>query len=91
MFEEWRYLDDCSLYKKKHENKRFYEFLTGLNRELDDIRGIILGQPQRQLVKYLWRLVMMKETTRPSEGIPALNTSNGPLKHYKSIRPRTNF
>lgn len=31
-------------YKKRLENKRVYEFLVGLNRDLDDVRGCILGR-----------------------------------------------
>lgn len=43
-YEEWKCPKDIVLYKKKQENKRVYEFLAGLNWELDDIRGQILGR-----------------------------------------------
>ena len=31
-------------FKKKMENERVFEFLTGLNRELDDVRSRVLSR-----------------------------------------------
>lgn len=41
--EEWECTGDSVRYKKRVENERDFEFLIGLNRDLDDFRGRILG------------------------------------------------
>ena len=42
--EDWECRGDTVKYKKKLENEIVFEFLAGLNQELDDVRGRILGQ-----------------------------------------------
>ena len=42
--EEWECLRDTIRYKKRLENERVFEFLAGLNRDLDDVKGRILGR-----------------------------------------------
>ena len=42
--EEWECMKDNVRFKKKMENKRVFEFLTGLNRELDDVRSKVLNR-----------------------------------------------
>ncbi|RVW33188.1 Retrovirus-related Pol polyprotein from transposon RE2 [Vitis vinifera] len=42
--EEWEYTGDSVRFKKKMENERVFEFLTGLNRELDDVRSKVLNR-----------------------------------------------
>ena len=42
--EEWECMKDNVRFKKKMENKRVFEFLTGLNRELDDVRSRVLSR-----------------------------------------------
>lgn len=37
--EEWDCPSDCEWYKKKVENERVFEFLIGLNQELDDVEA----------------------------------------------------
>lgn len=100
--EEWKCLNDCSLYKKMQENERVYEFLAGLNRELDDVRGRILGQrpipPTSEVFAEVRqeearRLVMMKETAELAGEMSALNAKNNgvgpPFKMSKSIGPKS--
>ncbi|GAV82860.1 UBN2_3 domain-containing protein, partial [Cephalotus follicularis] len=40
---DWEGLEGNQKFKKHLEKERLYEFLAGLNRELDEVRGIILG------------------------------------------------
>ncbi|XP_057952074.1 uncharacterized protein LOC131146466 [Malania oleifera] len=42
--EEWECSGDSTRYKKRLENERVFEFLAGLNSELNDVRGRILGR-----------------------------------------------
>ena len=42
--EEWECTSDGVRFKKKMENERVFEFLTGLNRELDDVRSRVLSR-----------------------------------------------
>ena len=39
----WKCPDDSTLYKKIVEEKRTIRFLLGLNKDLDDVRGRIMG------------------------------------------------
>ena len=39
----WKCPDDSTLYKKIVEGKRTIRFLLGLNKDLDDVRGRIMG------------------------------------------------
>ena len=40
--EEWECTGDSVRYKQKLENEQVFEFLAGLNREFDEVRGRIL-------------------------------------------------
>ena len=42
--EEWESPNDNARYKKKVERSRVFVFLTGLNKDLDEVRGRILGR-----------------------------------------------
>ncbi|RVW34501.1 Retrovirus-related Pol polyprotein from transposon RE1 [Vitis vinifera] len=39
----WKCSDDAATYRKIMEQKRLFKFFLGLNRELDDVRGRIMG------------------------------------------------
>ena len=39
----WKDPDDVVLYRKMVESDRIYDFLASLNKELDDVRGRLLG------------------------------------------------
>ena len=77
--EEWECLGDSVRYKKRLENGRVFEFLVGFNRDLDDVKGRILGRHPLPLTREVflkvrreenWRKVILKKT------IPTRN--NGP-------------
>lgn len=40
---EWECVNDSAPYKKKLETERVFEFLVGLNHDLDDVRSHILS------------------------------------------------
>ena len=42
--EEWECTGDGVRLKKKMENERVFEFLVGLNRELDDVRSRVFNR-----------------------------------------------
>ncbi|RVX18214.1 hypothetical protein CK203_006577 [Vitis vinifera] len=42
--EEWECTGDSVRFKKKMENERVFEFLAGLNHELDDVRSRVLSR-----------------------------------------------
>ena len=42
--EEWECTNDSVRYRRKLENERVFEFLAGLNRDLDEVRGRLLSR-----------------------------------------------
>ena len=42
--DDWENPNDATRFKKREENDRVYMFLAGLNQELDEVRGRILGR-----------------------------------------------
>ena len=42
--EEWECMGDSMRFKKKMENERVFEFLAGLNRELNGVRSKVLSR-----------------------------------------------
>ena len=86
-FEEaWECRGDSVKYKNKLENERVFEFLAGLNSELDDVRGHILGRRPLPSTREVFaevrreeqrRRVMLKETK-------ASVTENSALAAHKS-------
>lgn len=42
--EQWECTNDGVRYKKKFESERAFEFLAGLDRDLGDVRGRLLGR-----------------------------------------------
>lgn len=89
--EEWDCSKDRTRYKKQLENERVYEFLAGLNRELDDMHGRILCRrplpsPREVFVEVRreesWRLIMLKREVGPAGNEMSALTSvnlNGPV------------
>ncbi|XP_019056073.1 PREDICTED: uncharacterized protein LOC109115911, partial [Nelumbo nucifera] len=78
--EEWESPSDSARYKKKIERGRVFVFLAGLNKELDEVRGRILGRKPLPTIREVfsevrreeaWRQVMLKnvsETKTENEG-----------------------
>ena len=56
---EWSCIDDGARYKKLVDKDRIYDFMAGLNKELDDVRGRILGTKVRREESHKW--VMLGE------------------------------
>ena len=87
---EWRCADDSVLFKTRLEKERVFEFLIGLNWELDDVRGRILNRGPLPSTREVFtkvrreearRKVMLKEVAATGPEMSALvsrRTYNGP-------------
>lgn len=62
--EEWDCTGDSVRYKKRVENERVFEFLAGLNRDLDDVRGRILGRRPLPTTREVFAEVRREENRR---------------------------
>ncbi|XP_057971056.1 uncharacterized protein LOC131159875 [Malania oleifera] len=62
--EEWECTGDSVRFKKKMENERVFEFLLGLNRELDDLRSKILGCRPLPTIREVFSEVRREESRR---------------------------
>lgn len=93
MDEQWDCPSDGVRYKKRVENERLYEFLAGLDRQLDDVRGRILSRRPLPSTRDTFadvrreesrRLIMLKKDDSGAEGdervdgSALLSASNGP-------------
>ena len=86
--EEWHCTEDSALFKRRLEKERVFEFLAGLNRDLDNVRGRILGQRPLPSTREVFsevrreaarRKVMLKDDTNAISG-PAI-TGSALLSH----------
>lgn len=59
--EVWECPGDYIKYKKRLENERVFEFLAGLNRSLDDVRGRILGRKPLPSIREVFAEMKRKE------------------------------
>ena len=62
--DEWNCHTDSVQYKKREENDRVYVFLAGLNQELDEVRGRILGRKPLPSIREVFSEVHREETRR---------------------------
>ncbi|XP_041009636.1 uncharacterized protein LOC121253694 isoform X1 [Juglans microcarpa x Juglans regia] len=62
--EEWKCTGDSVRYKKRLENERVFEFLVGLNQDLDDVRGRILGRRPLPSTREVFSEVRQEENRR---------------------------
>ena len=62
--DEWDCPTDNVRYKKREENERVYVFLAGLNQELDEVRGHILGRKPLPSIREVFSEVRREETRR---------------------------
>ena len=97
--EEWRCSEDSALFKKRQEKERVFEFLTGLNRDLDDVRGRILSRRPLPSTREVFaevrreearRKVMLKEVTATvpeGSALVSRGTYNGPNTRQQKGRP----
>lgn len=61
---EWRCIDDGARYKKLVDKDRIYDFLAGLNKELDDVRGRILGTKPLPSIREIFAEVRREESRK---------------------------
>nr|XP_027078684.1 uncharacterized protein LOC113701961 [Coffea arabica] len=62
--DEWDCRADSVRYKKREENDRVYVFLAGLNQELDEVRGRILGRKPLPSIREVFSEVRREESRR---------------------------
>ncbi|KAJ9673002.1 hypothetical protein PVL29_026326 [Vitis rotundifolia] len=62
--EEWECMGDSVRFKKKMENERVFEFLAGLNRELDDVRSRVLSRWPLPSIREVFFEVRREENKR---------------------------
>ncbi|RVW45161.1 hypothetical protein CK203_067538 [Vitis vinifera] len=62
--EEWECTGDNVSLKKKIENKRVFEFLAGLNHELDDVRSRVLSHRSLPFIREVFFEVQQEESRR---------------------------
>lgn len=61
---EWESLGENARYEKSFENERVFEFLVGLNRNLDDVRGRILSRRPLPTTREVFAEVRREENRR---------------------------
>ena len=59
---QWKWLEDSAKYKKIVEQKRLYKFLMGLNKNLDGVRGRILGTKPLPSIQEVFSEVLREES-----------------------------
>ena len=62
--EEWECTGDSVRFKKKMENERVFEFLAGLNRELDDVKSKVLSCQPLPSIREVFSEVRREENRR---------------------------
>ena len=62
--EEWECTGDSVRFKKKMENERAFDFLTGLNRELDNVRSRVLSRRSLPSIREVFSEVRLEESRR---------------------------
>lgn len=60
----WKCADDAVTYKKIVEQKRIFKFLLGLNKELDEVRGRIMGTKPLPSIRNVFSEVRREESRR---------------------------
>ncbi|XP_073128544.1 uncharacterized protein [Henckelia pumila] len=90
--ESWECKNDSIKYQKRMENDRVYVFLAGLNRELDDVRGRILGKKPLPSLSEVFAEVRREEGRRrvmlSVKPVPAIEVSALVSKNTSNQQPR---
>ena len=60
----WESAADCAKQKKREENDRVYVFLAGVNRDLDEVKGRILGRRPLPSIREVFSEVRIEENRR---------------------------
>lgn len=83
--DDWECSADSVKHKKREENEHVYSFLAGLNQELDEVRGRILGRKPLPSLREVFsevrreearRKVMIGKTAHESEGSALVSRSS---------------
>ncbi|XP_006589216.1 uncharacterized protein [Glycine max] len=64
--DDWENPNDATRFKKREENDRVYMFLAGLNQELNEVRGRILGRKSLPSMREVFFEVRREESRRKS-------------------------
>ncbi|KAH9716025.1 protein kinase domain-containing protein [Citrus sinensis] len=95
--DDWACMTDSVRYLKRIEDDRVYEFLAGLNKSLDEVRGRILGRIPLPSIREVFsevrreegrRKVMLGEKTTSAPEVSALMT--GTNHHNSPYQARQN-
>ncbi|CAH9107930.1 unnamed protein product [Cuscuta europaea] len=62
--EEWESAKDLARHKKKEENDRVYMFLAGINRDLDEVKGRILGKKPLPSIREVFSEIRMEDSRK---------------------------
>lgn len=62
--DDWKDPSDATKFQKREENDRVYMFLAGLNQELDEVRGRILGRKPLPSMREVFSEVRREESRR---------------------------
>jgi len=62
--DDWENPNDATRFKKREENDRVYMFLVGLNQELDEVHGRILGRKPLLSMREVLSEVRREESKR---------------------------
>lgn len=60
----WENAKDCTRQKKREENDRVYMFLAGVNRDLDEVKGKVLGRQPLPSIREVFSKVRIEENRR---------------------------
>lgn len=60
----WENVNDCTRQKKREENDRVYMFLAGVNRDLDEVKGRVLGRWPLPSIREVFSKVRIEENRR---------------------------
>ena len=99
MFEEydWNCLEDGIKYQKIIEKKRLYKFLLGLNKDLDEVRGRIMGLKPPPSIREAFpevcvgesqKKVMMGPPTTAHSSEGSAVSVQGPQHQARDYRPK---
>ena len=94
---KWDCPTDAVKYKKIVEKKRIYKFLLGLNKDLDEVRGRILGTKSLPNIREIASEVRREESrkkvmlgTQTSQPVTTTSPSSIPLIYKQTLqKPKT--
>lgn len=61
---KWKCIEDSQLYNRTLEKERVFDFLRGLNKDLDEVRGRIVGTKPLPSIREAFAAVRREESRR---------------------------